>query len=459
MKLPPRIEEGATGRNTELEGRVHKLLVWVSPVLSTAIAGLSYMKVAQPLTNDFERFDDLRLTFAFFVLFVFWLVWYLWLAAYRALQLQLGARVWTVFLLTSLPLLISFPVGSRDVFAYAFYGKMWAVHGVEPAQTPPTLFSGDAWFPWLQAWWKEGPAGYGPLFLLQTRIVGWLSGQSLLTAVALYKLMNFALLVGSVFLVATLHQEAPGDRNLAGARRTFAPSQATLLWATNPLVLFEGLSSAHNDLAMAVLMLAALRSWQRGAVVGATAWWTLSVWYKWYTVVLLPFWLLSWWRRDGTRDMFRGLRGALAVSLGISLLVVFPFGDAAWEILAKPATIEIGARLMPTEFPPTLWLMFELLVTRAPWPLEIGRILFDVARYAFLFVGWGALLWWQWSRSYRFELLVCTLCLATLWLFGLAVTVLWPWHLLVPCALSVILGSGGARLRGWWSSASRQWRS
>lgn len=420
-------------------------LVWAPCLISVALAGLSYAHIADPATNDFERFEDLRLTFAFFALFLLWIAWWIALATNAELQQRLARRWWPVFFLTSMPLLFSFPVGSRDVFAYAFYGKMWAVYGIEPARTPPTALAQDSWFPMLQAWWKEGAAGYGPLFLLQTRLIGWLSGESLTAAVALYKLVNLSLLLGSVFLVIALSGEGPATRDPGHLLARDGRPVEAILWATNPLVLFESLSSAHNDLAMAVLVLAALRSWRQGAGGQAAMWWTLSVWFKWYSIVLLPFWLIAWWRRDGTPRMLRALWRAGAASLAATVMVLLPFGDAAWEILGKPATIEVGARLMPTEFPPTLWLLFEFLVVRAPWPFEAGRFLFDGARYTLLFAGWGLLLWRQWSRTYCFELLVRDFCLAILLLFGFAVTVLWPWHLLLPSALAVILHGGLAR--------------
>lgn len=415
--------------------------LWGSPFFAAAVSALSYVGISDPTTNDFERLGNLGLLFVFCGVFALWLGWYarLWRAPERFTTSP--RSFWGAWLASCILLLASFPVGSRDVFAYAFYGKMWAVYGVEPALTPPTAMRGDPWFPLLQAWWKEGAAGYGPLFLLQTRLIGWLSGDSWPVAVGLFKASNAALLALSLALLSRLCA-CTGKSLHAGAGPTPSSSgSAVTLWAFNPLVLFESLSSAHNDLAMAVLLLAALLLWHQRRWGWAGGLWALSVWFKWYSLVLLPVWMWWWWRRCGGLDFARSLGRSIATVGVVSALLLLPFGAGAWEVLRKPLGIDVGMRLMPTELPPTLWLLFYLLLGSGLFSVEAGKTAFHLTRYSLLFSVITWLIWRRRGAEYSLDACALDLSWSLICFFSFAVTVLWPWHLLAALALALASGT------------------
>ncbi len=446
MRDEARQEPKCKGWRSAVDSLLGSRWVWGSPLFALAVAALSYVRASDPTTNDFERFADLRLTFAFFGVFLLWVGWYARLVFYAPCRAIGTAReFWCVFVGTGIPLLVSFPVGSRDVFAYAFYGRMWAEYGLEPAVTPPVELQHDAWFPLLQAWWKEGAAGYGPLFLLQTRVIGLLSDDSWWLAVVLFKLTNFLLL--SFALALELKRDGGRSRGYeAEFHKGGAPTRMeAVLLALNPLLLFESLSSAHNDCAMAIVLLAALRQWQRHRPACAAVLWGCSFWYKWYSLAVLPVWLFWWWRRRGAAKFFLELGRSVLVFLLLSVVLLLPFGSAAWEVLRKPIAIEVGIRLMPTEFPPTLWILFAFFLASGVLPVQLGRVLFDVTRYAVLLVGLAVLLWRRRATPKQAELCERDLYISLLLFFSFVVTVLWPWHLLAPLLMALVIRQPGER--------------
>jgi len=413
---------------------VPRWFVRANCVCAWGIAIASYWGANRPATNDFERFDHLWLSYLFFLLFAGWSTAYLAYAT-RLLQqppVSLSGKALVLPLASVMvPLLVSFPVGSRDVFAYVFYGKMWGQYGANPYLHAPSEFVHDRWYELLQAWWKEGVAGYGPLFILQTRVLFALSGNNIVAAIAASKLFNLLVLLVALWLWRQLSE----DRRFGAT----VPA-AALLFVWNPLVLFEGLSSAHNDLVMAACLLGAYVYWVRERWLGFAALWTLSVWYKWYSLLLGPVFLFWWCKQFGrTRWLIHGI-GMAAVVIGVSSLSLVPYGDVAYTILRKPWDIKIGSSLFPTELPPTLWPLFWFTLESGWFEVHVGRQLFDLARY--ITAGILAVAWFFRRRRAepRPEFVAQDCFVVLLILHAFLVPVLWPWHLLPAVVFGLLAG-------------------
>lgn len=153
-----------------------------------------------------------------------------------------GAPSRTVLLVASvwvLPLLVTPPLFSRDVYAYAGQAHLVDIgidpyaHGPADAPGPLSAEVDDVW--------AHARSPYGPVFL---RLASWLvPGQHVVTAVLMLRLLT---VVGLVLLAW-------------GVQRLSADS-ARGLWlaVANPLVLLHGVGGAHNDLLMAGLLAAGL---------------------------------------------------------------------------------------------------------------------------------------------------------------------------------------------------------
>ncbi|MDT7539274.1 MAG: alpha,6-mannosyltransferase [Actinomycetota bacterium] len=137
------------------------------------------------------------------------------------------------------PLLVSAPLFSRDVFAYAAQG-----HLVDAGLDPYTHGPADAPGPLsaeVDDVWAHARSPYGPVFL---RVASWLvPGDHVVASVLLLRL----LCVAGLALLAWALLRVAAD-----------PSRALWLVIANPLVLLHGVGGAHNDLVMAALVVTAL---------------------------------------------------------------------------------------------------------------------------------------------------------------------------------------------------------
>ncbi len=216
----------------------------------------------------------------------------------------------------TLPLLLSPPLFSKDIYSYLAQGQL-ALHGfdpyrVGPAALPSPLSDNVSWV------WQNTPAPYGPLFILIAKGVVWATGGSVMTGVVL---MRVILAAGLALTCWSL----PGLARHLGGR----PAVALWLAGANPLMLIHLIGGGHNDILMVGLMAAGvLMVLERRHVVGI-ALVALAVAIKATAAVALPFLVLVWAARlDGTRRARLGR----AIGNGVAVFVaVF----AACTVVAK----------------------------------------------------------------------------------------------------------------------------
>ncbi|TBL36616.1 DUF2029 domain-containing protein [Verrucosispora sp. SN26_14.1] len=167
------------------------------------------------------------------------------------------AALWTV------PLLVSAPLGSRDLYSYACQGWVYA-DGGDPYATGVA----EAGCPWLDAVapvWRDTAAPYGPFFVLLAALAVLLGG-TLVGTLAVLRVLAVAGLLLAAFCL-------PGLARAAGV----PPARATWLVLACPLVGVHLVSGAHNDAVMLGLLLLGLLLLVRrparsaGALSGAAA--------------------------------------------------------------------------------------------------------------------------------------------------------------------------------------------
>ena len=398
-------------------------------LLGVAIAAASWMKGDLP-RNDFERFDNLRLLSLFFALFAG--LCGVYVAVYRQRPVANWSTLWSVTVLAMLLLLCSFPVGSKDIFGYAFCGKIWHQYHANPYIATAADFPNDAWQPFVQTRWRSLPTAYGPLFLWQAWMVDVLAWGHGWLAVWLHKVcaaLAFVALLGVARAIL-----APRATNAA------VPTSLLLL-AWNPLFLFETAGNAHNDIVMALLLRVALWSWQRDAHALACSVLALAFWYKWYSVLFGVVFLVDAFKRGGSGAVARDAAAAALAGgvAGIVLLATLPAGSlpAIVHTVLHPAAMR---GIYPTELSPPLAVLYWGLSVIGWSETDVGMRAFDLARFGLFGIAIAAVIVHQWRRPRSFTLLVESCFGVAVAFFLLLITMLLPWHLLVVVALGLVSG-------------------
>ncbi|MGZ4132579.1 MAG: glycosyltransferase 87 family protein [Actinomycetota bacterium] len=215
--------------------------------------------------------------------------------------LVIGAHVLLLFV----PLLFS-----RDVYSYAFYGRIAGIYGGNPYVQTPLDHSGDLLWRYVGPKWVDTPAVYGP---------GWTSLSALLAKVLPHPVdhveaYRFIAIAASLATCAAIVWTV---RIAWPARTAFALAA----FGANPVVLFHSVASGHNDLLIALSIVLALGLVLRGRALWAIVALTLGALVK--ATALLPLLLLIVWF-VGTRPP-EERRRALAYALGIPVAIGFVF--------------------------------------------------------------------------------------------------------------------------------------
>jgi hypothetical protein len=213
------------------------------------------------------------------------------------------------------------PLLSSDVFSYIVYGRIGALHGLNPYKVTPAAVPGDPISPFVG--WHHIPTIYGPLFTLGSYPLGLVSFP-----VALWLFKAIAC-ISSLVLVALVWRAA----KMLGR----PPAAAAAAVGLNPILLVWAVGGAHNDLLMLAVMLGGvvLLLGERKIAGGAAL--VAAVAIKVTAGAALPFVLIG---ASGRRRVAAGM--ALA-GVACAALAAISFPDHALNIFH---TFQLEQRLV-----------------------------------------------------------------------------------------------------------------
>jgi Glycosyltransferase family 87 len=233
-------------------------------------------------------------------------------AAFRG---QVSVRAVAVFVLGAHALLLLAPLlFSRDVYSYAFYGRIAGIYHGNPYVQTPLDHSGDVLWNLVGPRWVDTPAYYGP---------GWTTLSAVLSRflphpidhVEAYRYLSIAASLATCgVIVWIVHRLWP-------ARTAFALAA----FGANPVVLFHAAGSGHNDLLVALAIVSAFALLVSKRELPAVAVLTLGALIKvtaWLPLLLLLVWCVA---RRPPEERRRAALTHVGLSLGIALAFALPY--------------------------------------------------------------------------------------------------------------------------------------
>jgi hypothetical protein len=224
----------------------------------------------------------------------------------------------TTAVLWALPLAVAPPLGSRDVYAYACQGAVYAA-GLDPYAVGPAALP-CPWLDTISMIWRQTPAPYGPLFVAVAGAAVTLAGTHLWLVVALLRLVA----VAGVGLAALYLPRLARACGVGEAR-------AGWLGLAGPLVGVHLIAGAHNDALLIGFVLAGLTWAARRRPVGAGAWFGLALAVKATAGIALPFAVLlvvrpEWTVRGLAVATARVVAGCVAAYAAVALVTGLALG-------------------------------------------------------------------------------------------------------------------------------------
>ena len=212
-------------------------------------------------------------------------------------------------LLLLVPLLFS-----RDVYSYAFYGRIAGVYGGNPYVQTPLDHSGDMLWNFVGSEWVNTPAYYGPAWTSLSAVLSKILPRPI-DDVQAYRFISIAAsLLTCGVIVWVVHRVWP-------QRTAFALAA----FGANPVVLFHSVASGHNDLLVALGIVCAYALLLSKREAAAVAVLTLATLIK--VTALLPLIMLLVWcvARRTPEERRAAFVSRVGLSAGIGLLLAVPY--------------------------------------------------------------------------------------------------------------------------------------
>jgi alpha-1,6-mannosyltransferase len=358
---------------------------------------------------------------------------------------------------------------TTDIFSYVMYGHISAVYDLNPYIFPPNYFPNNPLVDpnWIHPIWWDQPSVYGPLWtglgwvmarlatpfdgLVQTLDDGTVLQVGLMDQVFAYKLLMNVVQVINVALVWWLL----GRIMRARPRARLA---AFILFAWNPLMLFDGPGNAHNDTLMVTLVLLGI-----APLVARPQLWTNSRWFvgtffiglstliKYTSGLIGLFYIVPWARRLPTwRARLLWIGGSGALIAVVTMVLYIPWFD--FPRAFQPLLVAAGGKTwMYTNWAPDLAAMAMRDRVLDPGGLDPDTAL-DQARFwvkavirtlFVVYLGWELVRLWRIAGDRERPLLEPVLeasARAFVVLILLVLTWVLEWYWMWPLALVTLLG-------------------
>jgi hypothetical protein len=300
------------------------------------------------------------------------------------------------------------------------HARISSVYGANPFLDVAQQFPADPFYPYLV--WRSIPSAYGPLWEMLAVAVVWLAGNDIIANVLAFKLLNGLFLAVSIGLVAVILRRMAPERALAGV----------VLLAWNPVVLYETIGNGHNDIVMAVWLLAAAWAVISGRYTLAILALMVGVLIKFIPLLLIP--LAGLIALRNLPRLHARLRFLAVTTLSVAALMMVTYGPFWYGLVS----LGIGRRteFFTSSLPAVIyaWLLLEWGIKEPGWAIGL-----TAASLTALFVLWQS--WQSWrDRSWlnfsqtAFKILMFYLLVTCLWLQ--------QWYAIWPLILAALLPPG-----------------
>ncbi|HYJ13087.1 MAG TPA: glycosyltransferase family 39 protein [Thermomicrobiales bacterium] len=372
----------------------------------------------------------------------------LWVAALIALCWQFRGRTWTqtrvLVISTTAVVYVMFiamyPTSAIDVYIYAARSRLFSHYHQNPNAVEPIVYWDiDPYMHFASKEWADNLSPYGPLWNTLAYPVTAIGGESIGAAIIGFKLLS----VISIVIMSWLIYDIVRIRREEWAM----PAAVFLLW--NPLVMWDGIGNAHNDITLMLPVVAALWCWARRLDQWIVPLLVASVLVKYVTVILLPVAVVALWRRNPQWHIrISAAFWGIAWSVILITISLFPFYDLG-AILESAEAQGNRISLSPA------WVVRATMAERGWAPPENDTV--RIVAYALMSVyigGWMLACWKDPSRLPRamFEVMFAFMWIAStnqrhwyvLWIVPLGAALIpgTPWRRTLLWSITALFGHG-----------------
>ncbi len=218
------------------------------------------------------------------------------------------------FIIFNITLFLTPPLTSNDSYTYIHTSRVLSVHHANPYLFAYNDFTQDSFYPMLKNCWSDAPTPYAPLFTIISTILTFIGQKYFWLSLYLFKLLFMILNMSCCFLIWKITKS----------------ETITLLYAWNPLILFELVANSHNDILtiffLLLSLLFALKKFTIKNYLFGLFFLLCSVLIKFVTAFFLPiYFFIALKENDNTQQRIKIFVYSTLISLLTLLIFYLPF--------------------------------------------------------------------------------------------------------------------------------------
>lgn len=219
-------------------------------------------------------------------------------------------------LVFSIILLLLPAIGSADIFNYIFRARVFTVYDKNPYLVTTADFPNDIFYDFSPKLWNVLPMQYGPPWAALSICFSFIAKNNFFWNQFLYKLLALLTNFGIIYFIYKIVSLIKPAYKINGL----------LLYAWNPLILFEVINNGHNDILLVFFMLAAIYFLLKKKYLFSLILLLFSILIKYVTLFLLPVFLIFIFKKIVTsKDRIVLMIKAGLIVVLITILFYLPF--------------------------------------------------------------------------------------------------------------------------------------
>lgn len=355
-------------RNLKIETSTKSIkMMFIVFIILLAIPSIVYIITGNSISN-FEcnynflfQFNINRILDAFMFLTIFGLISLMYVIILKNYKKIFESKkdIYKFILIISALFAIILPMTSTDVFYYISTGWSEAKYGINPYYTSVydlkqnDNITDDEILNKIPKVWEQQKIVYGPMWPFICKILTFFSFGSLPLALIIFKVFNLGVHILNCILVDKLSN-----------KRLF-----TLIYALNPLILFEGLTNVHNDLLLICFILIALYfAIKKKNIILSVIALAIATAIKYVAILIVPFVVIYYYRKKSV-----GKRILNALWLTIIFLIVL---SAIYLLYTRDLQVLQGIFTQQGKYAKSIFLSAYLIIN--PYVAETLSLTFTV---------------------------------------------------------------------------------
>jgi len=339
--------------------------------LSLTLSQWSVWQVVQRFFQHIGYFNRPLSTIFYILLLILLFIFYglfLFLSSKNKIKKR---QIWFLIIASAVILSFSYNAFSYDLFNYIFDAKIVTYYHQNPYIHKALDYQGDPMLTFMH--WTHRYYPYGPFWLVLTVPLSFIGSNFFLPTFFLFKFLVSISYLGTAYFISKILKKISPKDEIFGL----------IFFALNPLVVIEGLVSAHNEIPMMFFALFSLFLFLSNKYFYSLILIFLSIGIKFATVFVFPVYVLSYFMQKNKKTISAEMIFSLITFLMFVSVVIASIRTnfQPWYLLLVIPSAALIGRKYYIFIPAIILSLFALLqyipfLLRGDWNYPVPVILF-----------------------------------------------------------------------------------